>query len=213
MQLIGFLFLFIIATSVVSKALGAKFEDDPDEIDKTLRNIAKDKGKYLISITFDLVSHITIIILACALYYVFSPINGSLALLGTILRIVEGVILAVVEINNLVLFTVSQDYIAAEGAEVGALETTSRTIILREKRGFTIGLAFFALGALAYSTLFISSKAVPLALAWLGVIASVLAFTGIWLRYFRPKLPYIYQIGFLLMILFEIILGFWLLFS
>ncbi|GAG67168.1 unnamed protein product, partial [marine sediment metagenome] len=44
MQLIGFLFLFIIATSVVSKALGAKFEDDPDEIDKTLRNIAKDKG-------------------------------------------------------------------------------------------------------------------------------------------------------------------------
>lgn len=210
-RLSGILFLFVLVTSAVSTALAVKLEAGPDEVANTLRNIAEDQGKYRRSIIFDLASHMTIVALAGALYLTFSTHNRPLALLGTLWRVAEGGILAVNEINNFVLLAVAQDFVSANGAEAVALETMGRAIILMENWGFTIGLTFFALGALAYSALFVSSKAVPLALGWLGTIASVLTVAGTWLGLASPDLSFVSMIGFIPMILYEIALGVWLL--
>lgn len=211
-RLTGILFLFVLATSAASGALAVvKPTAAPDEVAITLRNVAKDRGKQRTSILFDLASHVGIIALAGALYLAFSPHNRSLALLGTLWRVAEGVILAFSEINNLVFLGVAQAFVSANGAEAVALETTARAIRMMENWGFTIGLIFFALAALAYSALFVSTKAVPLALGWLGVVASVLAVAGTWLGLARPDLSSVSMIGFLAMILYEIALGVWLL--
>ena len=212
-RLTGFLFLFVLATSALSAGLIVRPDTDPDETANTLNNIAKNHDMYLIGVILDLISHIAIVALACALYLTFSPKNRSLALLGTLWRVVEGGILAFNEINNGVLLAIAQDYIAAEGAEALPLLTMGRTIILMEYWGFMIGLTFFALGSLAYSILFVSSKAIPLPLGYLGVVASILNVSCILLSLVIPSLIFIYTIGFFLIILFELILGFWLLFS
>jgi hypothetical protein len=209
----GFLYLFVLATSALSAGLIVRPDTSPDETANTLNNFAKNHDLYLIGVIIDLVSHMAIVALACALYLTFNPKNRSLALLGTLWRVVEGGILAFNEISNLVLLTIAQDYVVAETTEAIPLLTIGRTIILMEYSGFMIGLTFFALGSLAYSVLFVSSKAVPLPLGYLGVFASILNVSGILLSLVIPSLIIIYTIGFFLIMAFELILGFWLLFS
>jgi hypothetical protein len=59
-----------------------------------------------------------------------------------------------------------------------------------------------------YAILFVTSGAVPLAIGWFGVIASLLAAGGIFLNLVNPNVR---MASFLVMIPYEIVLGFWLL--
>ena len=212
-RLTGFLYLFILATSALSGGLTVGRKTDPEKIGNTLRNIAEDPEKYRIGITFDLVSHMAIIAIASALYLTFNKYNRQLALFGTLWRVVEGVIMVFTEINNLVLLGVAENYLAATGTKAEALEITARGIILMENWGVTFGLVFLALGALAYNILFISRNAVPQPLGWIGVIASVLGIVGTVLGLVIPNLLFVLTIGIIIMMLYEIAFGVWLLSS
>jgi len=210
-RLTGFLFLFILVTSVLSGGLAVELNADPDQIANTLRNIAEDPGKYRTSITFDLVSHMAIIAIASALYLTFNKNNRQLALFGTLWRVVEGVIMAFTELNNFVLLEVAQNFLSATGTRAVTLETSAQSIILVSNWGVTIGLAFLALGALAYNVLFILSKAVPRPLGWLGIVASVVGVAGALAGFVIPNLLFVLTAGIFIMMLYEIALGIWLL--
>ena len=135
----------------------------------------------------------------------------SLALLGTLWRVAEGVIIAFNEINNVVLLAVAQKFVSATGAEAVALETLGRALIVAEDWGLKIGLAFFALGWLMYGILFVSSGAVPPVLGWWAVVASLLAVVGRWLALVSPDVGLV-AISFVPIMLFEVVFGVWLLF-
>jgi hypothetical protein len=90
--------------------------------------------------------------------------------------------MALNEINYIMLLAVAQKFVSATGAEAGVLETGGRTLIQAEDWGMKIGLAFLALGHLLYAILFVSSGAVPSALGWFGILASILAAGGILLN-------------------------------
>ena len=203
-QICGFLFLFILFTSILSKATaGAPL--DPDNVTKSLRNTAMDGKKFRISIVLDLISHISIIALAGALYLTFSQYNQTLAFIGTLWRVVEGTIIAFSEISGLMFLAVAQKYVSTAGTETVALESLGHVLILAEDWGLKIGLIFLGFGSLLYVT----SEAVPRTLGWWGVIASAIAAGGILLSLVNPKIK---MIGILFMIPYEIVLGFWLLF-
>jgi hypothetical protein len=85
-QLCGFLFLFILLTSAISKFM-AGAPPDPENVPNTLSTVAEGGKKFRINIAVDLVSHVSIIALAGLLYLAFSPYNKSLALLGTLWRV------------------------------------------------------------------------------------------------------------------------------
>ncbi len=216
-RLTGFLFLFVLATSFAGSALaGAAISvtistEDPDEAAGMLRKIAKNPGKQRASVIFNLLSQVGVIALAGTLFLTFSPYNLLLALLGTLWRVAEGVILASVEINNLVLLGVAQAFVSADGAEAVALETMGRATRMRAKGGFTIGVMFFALGSLMYGILFVSSIAVPLWLGWLGVVSSTLVLAVMWLSLARSRLSSRLTYVAVTIILYELALGFWLL--
>jgi len=210
-RLTGFLFLFILATSALSGGLAVELNADPDQIANTLHNITEDPEKYRISITFDLVSHMAIIAIASALYLMFNKYNRQLALFGTLWRVVEGVIMVFTELNNFILLEVAQNFLSATGTRAATLETSAQSIILVSNLGVTIGLAFLVLGHLAYGILFISSKAVPRPLGWLGVVASVIGIVGTLLGLVIPNLLFILTGGIIIVMLYEIVLGIWLL--
>jgi hypothetical protein len=206
-QLCGFLFLFILLTSALSKIM-AGAPPDSENMPKALGAVAEGGKKFRISIAIDLVSHVSIIALAGLLYLAFSPYNKSLALLGTLLRVAEGTIMALNEINCIMLLAVAQKFVSATGAEAGVLETIGHTLIQAEDWGMKIGLAFLALGHLLYAILFVSSGAVPSALGWFGIVSSILATGGIWLNLINPNMS---MVSFVALIPYEIALGFWLL--
>lgn len=206
-QLCGFLFLFILLTSVLSQFLAGPAPDSGN-VSVTLSNVATNSQKFRISVVIDLISHVSIIALAALLFIAFSPFNQSLALVGTLFRVAEGTIIALSEASNFVLLDMSQKSSSAAGPQAVALESMGRVVIALGEWGYKIGLAFLVLGSLMYAILFVTSGAVPLALGWFGVIASILAAVGIFLNLINPNMS---MVSFLALIPYEIVLGFWLL--
>ena len=206
-QLCGFLFLFILLTSALSRFFaGAPL--DSGNLPSALDTVTENGKKFRVSIAVDLISHVCIIALAGLLYLAFSPYNRSLALVGTLWRAAEGTIIALNEINSIMLLAVAQKFVSATGAEASMLETLGRTLIQAEGWGLKIALAFLALGHLLYAILFVSSGAVPSALGWFGILASILAAGGIWLNLINPSWS---MVSFLALIPYEFVLGVWLL--
>lgn len=206
-QLCGFLFLFILLTCVLSQFLAGPAPDSGN-VSVTLSNVATNSQKFRISVVIDLISHVSIIALAALLFIAFSPFNQSLALVGTLFRVAEGTIIALSEASNFVLLDMSQKSSSAAGPQAVALESMGRVVIALGEWGYKIGLAFLVLGSLMYAILFVTSGAVPLALGWFGVIASILAAVGIFLNLINPNMS---MVSFLALIPYEIVLGFWLL--
>jgi hypothetical protein len=75
----------------------------------------------------------------------------------------------------------------------------------------TIIATFFALGSAVFSWLLLRGRLIPVPLAWLGVVASVLLVVGLPLRLVEVISGSVTQLLWLPMALFEIPLGFWLL--
>jgi hypothetical protein len=175
--------------------------------------VAEGGKRFRISIVFDLVSHVSIVALAGALFLAFSPYNRSLALLGSLWRVAEGTILALNEVNSVVLLAVARKYVSATGTEAVTLETLGRARIVADDWGFKTGLALLASGSLLYGILFVSSGAVPPLLAWWGLVAGLLAVVGTWSALFIAVVPMVLRtISFVPIILFELVFGIWLLF-
>ena len=206
-QLCGFLFLFILLTSALSQAL-AGGALDPADIPGTMSRVTEIGKKFRLSVVIDLISHVSIVALAAMLFITFGPFNRSLALLGTLWRVTEGTILALNEVTNHVLLDMSQKSASATGNQSVVLESIGRMLISIEGWGLKIGLVFLVTGSLVYAILFVTSGALPLALGWFGVIASILAAGGILLNMINPNLS---MASFLILIPYEIVLGFWLL--
>ena len=210
-NLCGFLYLFVLLTSVLSKLM-AGAPPDPEDMSNSLGAVAEGGKRFQISIALDLVSHASVVALAGALFLAFNPYNRSLALIAMLWRVAEGTIIAFNEVNNAVLLAVAKKLVSASGDEVVSLETLGRALIVAEDWGFKIGLAFFALGSLLFGILFVSSGAVPPALAWWGAIAGLLAVGGRWLALFSPNVPVVLETAsFVPIILFEVVFGIWLL--
>ena len=206
-QVCGFLFLFILLTSALSRFFTGG-PPDTGNMPNALSAVAEGGKKFRIGIAVDLVSHVSIIALAGLLYLAFSRYNKSLALLGTLWRVAEGTIMGLNEVNYIMLLAVAQNFVSATGAEASVLETIGHTLIQAEGWGLKIGVAFLALGHLLYAILFVSSGAVPLSLGWFGILASILAAGGIWLNLINPNLS---MVSVMVLIPYEIVLGFWLL--
>ena len=211
-QLCGFLYLFILFTSALSKGLaGAPL--DSEAVSGTLGAVAKGSKRFQFSIVLDLASHASIVALAGALSLAFSPYNRSLALLGSLWRVAEGTILALNEVNSVVLLAIARRYASATGTEAVTLETLGRARIVADDWGFKTGLALLALGSLLYGILFVTSGAVPPLLAWWGLVAGFLAVAGTWSALFIADVPMVLRmVSFVPIILFELVFGIWLLF-
>jgi hypothetical protein len=127
-QLCGFLYLFILLTSVLSKFMGGD-PLDPENVSNSLGAVAEGNKRFRISAVLDLISHASIFALVGGLYLAYSPYDRSLALLGSLWRIVEGVILTFNEGSNVVLLAVAQKFVSATGTETVALETVGLVAI------------------------------------------------------------------------------------
>ena len=171
-RLAGFTFLFYIAAALPSTMLFDRAASGEGTAAR-LASVAQHASDVRIAIVLSLLSSFTALVLAVALYGITRDEDHELAVLALSCRVGEGVIGAVfliVELGVLWLGT------AAGAGAPDAMAANALGAFLLKARGWGIllGAMFFAVGSTIFSWLLVRGRTVPVPLAWLGVLASVL---------------------------------------
>jgi hypothetical protein len=208
-RIAGFTILFYMAIGVIVTVLINR----ATSIEGTaaiLARIAEHATDVRVAVLLELLECFSAVVLAVVLYVITRDEGHELAMLAMACRVGEGVLGAIGIQKTLGLL-----WIATAGAGTGGLDVaTAKTLgeyLLMPSQSAMIGAPFFAVGSMIFSYLLLRGRIVPVSLAWLGVLASVLLVVGLPLQlagFFRgPMTGYIW----LPMVVFQIPLGLWLL--
>jgi len=208
----GFLFLFILVLNLAMGALGYLMEKDDYDPDADLQKIDKNPKKFRISIVLALIEHGSVIALTIMLFIAFSPYNIILGIVWTIFRTGEGLIQFYNEPNYWKFLNIARQYSGSSGAEKNSLSDLARSIFKRKDSRFKVAMICWSIGTLAFSIVLVTSEVVPQIIGWLGIVASILVGFGTGIKLVKPKFKF-EVIGALFAMLFEVIIGGWLLFS
>jgi hypothetical protein len=147
-------------------------------------------------------------VLAVTLYALTRDQDRDLALLGLGCRLTEGVIAAIATGGRLDLLAVAIASRTATGVDAAAAQALGATLL-----GGSAGPAglCFALSNLIFASLFLRARSIPVWLAWLGVVASILALVEVPLQMLGFLSGPVTFVPWIPMALFEVILALWLL--
>ena len=176
-----------------------------------LKDISKDQKKFKISVGLILIEHCGIISLAVVLFIAFSPYNMILGIVWCISRIIEALIQIYDKKDYWGLLNIAIKYSNTSDAEKETLIDSGRRILNIKEYRFAIAQLFFSIGTFTYSLLFVVYNVIPLFIGWFGIVASILygSGSGIFLR--KSDHNILWSIGGLLILIFELTLGIWLL--
>lgn len=216
-MLSGFFFLFILVLQILMAVFGYILEPTPKhyESDAKLLKINDDPKKFKLSIVLAFIEHISVITLPIMLFIAFSSYNMILGIIWTIFRITEGSIQVYIEKDYWGLFNIAKKYSAASGTEKNSLFDSYRSILQTKSSRFAFVMVCWAIGTFAFSTMLIAYGVAPSFIGWLGIVASIpIGFLNV-IKLAKPSFK-LYQtlssIGGLVSILFEVLIGGWLLF-
>ena len=120
------------------------------------------------------------------------------------------------EKNYWKLLNIARQHSVTSGAEKKSLSDLSRNILQTIKYRYIFVGLLWAIGTLAFSILLVTYEVVPPIIGWLGIVASISLGFGDGIEIvkpnLKPKFEVLTAIGGLSAIIFEIILGGWLLF-
>ncbi|MFX1497635.1 MAG: DUF4386 domain-containing protein [Promethearchaeota archaeon] len=206
----GFLFLFIIITNLASSVFGYKTLGKWDS-EAQLQKINKSPIKFTVSVILILIEHLSIISLAITLFIAFGSYNLILGIIWCIFRIGEALIQIYDKKNYWGLLSLAMKYSDTRSSEKDKLIDSGRSILKTKEFRFAIAQILFFIGTLAYSILFIAYGVIPIIIGWFGIVASVLYGLGDGIFLIKSNFKILWNIGGLLIFIFEIILGGWLL--
>jgi hypothetical protein len=206
MMLSGFFFWFIIITNIASNKFGYQTFGDLNKEAK-LENIGKYPKKFKISFVLIIIEHVAIILLAVTLFLAFNLYNILLAAVWTISRSTEGLIQIYNKKGYWKLLNIAKKFSAASGAEKKSLDNLRIDILKSKLSNFFIAQIFFSIGTLAYSILFVVYDVIPVVIGWFGIVAVFFYFFGNMILFAKPNFRSLWNLGGLLILIFEMILG------
>jgi hypothetical protein len=207
-RIAGFAFLLYTAVSMAGMILSGRAMSGEGTAAK-LASIAQHASDLRIAMVLFMVGNFCALVLAVTLYSVTRDQDPDLALMVLVCRTAEGVVGGISlsrDAGRLWLATVT----GASAPDPPATNALG-VLLLRLPEGYMeIGATFFAVGSLCFSYLLLRGRMVPAALAWIGVIASILVVVGLPLQLAGVLGSPITDLMWLPMLLFEVPLGFWL---
>ena len=111
------------------------------------------------------------------------------------------------------LLGIAREYAVSSGAEKTALTNSCRGMLETKNTVFTFAQVLFSIGTLSYSILFATSGVVPYVIGWFGIVSSIIYGLGSGIKLAKTNFKALWNIGGLLIFIFELVLGGWLLFS
>ncbi|MFW9789216.1 MAG: DUF4386 domain-containing protein [Candidatus Thorarchaeota archaeon] len=212
-EISGFLFLFII---VVLIAATSRYDYEIfSELDSAamLQEISEDPKKFRIGTMLVLVEHVIIITLAVSLFIAFNQYNLLLGVIWVCARSIEGLIQIYRKRDYWDLLNIANLYSGAHSGEKDALNDSALAILKSKNSAFSISQILFSIGTLAYSIMFVISGVIPEIIGWFGIAAGIIYGVGNCIFLIRPNNKALWNLGGLLIWIFELVLGGWLLFS
>lgn len=212
-RLAGFTFLIYIVTGITGMVLFGRATAGADGTAATLASIASHPTLVRVNILLTLLQAAYALVLGVTLYALTRDQDRDLALMAMCCRVAEGVIAAIAPVRSLALLSVAAASAAATGPDSAAAIALGG--VLLKIGGWTglIGATCFAVGSTLFSFLFLRARSIPVPLAWLGVVASVLAMIVIPLQLAGFLSGMVTSLIWLPMLAFEVPLGFWLIFK
>ena len=212
MVLSGFLFLFILVLNVAMGTFGYLMEKDDYDPDADLKKINKKPKRFKIGIGLALVEHGCVILLTILLFIISSPYSILLGIILLIFRIGEGLIQYINEPNYWKLINIAKQYSDTNEVEKNSLNDLAHTIFKTKDIRFKFAMICWSIGTLAFSIIIVTSDVIPQIIGWLGIVSSILVGFGTGIKLVKTNFKG-EVIGALFAMLFEIIIGGWLLFS
>ncbi len=213
-QISGLLFLLIIVVLVLaSSRYGYEIFSELDP-EAQLQKINDDPKKFRTSTLLVVLEHSIIVVLAFSLFIAFSSFNLMLGVVWLVARSVEGLI----QINNkrkyLGLLNIAEQYKGSSGADKEALSSSALDILKSKNSTFSYAQLLFSIGTLAYSIVFVVNNILPGLeyIGWFGIIASIIYGLGNGAKHVKPNFNALWNLGGLLIWIFELVLGGWLIF-
>lgn len=205
-RIAGFTFLVYIAAGITSMFLFARATAG-EGVAARLATIARHATDVRVTILLNLVMCLSALVLAVTLYAITRGQDRDLAMLAFTCRVAEGI--AGMDVSG----TLGLLWIAT-GPEAGALDAGGSSALgaFFLKMGETMGASatFFAVGSTLFSWLLLRGRMIPAALAWLGVVASILLVVCLPLQLAGMLGGPITSLMWLPMLLFEVPLALWL---
>jgi hypothetical protein len=212
MVLSGFLFLFILVLNVAMGAFGYLMEKDDYDPDADLKKINNNPKKFKTGIGLALIEHGCVILLTILLFIISSPHSLLLGIILLIFRIGEGLIQFINEPNYWGLIKLAEQHSDASDVDKNAMSDLAGNIFKTKDRRFKFAMICWSIGTLAFSIVLAISEIAPDIVGWLGIVSSILVGFGTGIKLLKPKFRG-EVVGGLSAILFEIIIGGYLLFS
>lgn len=209
-RIAGFTFLFYIATGVTSMILFSQATGDGG-IAAKLASVAQHGTQARLSVLLSLVMVFNALVLAVTLYAITRDEDPDLALLAMSCRIAEGVINVIPTIATVGLLWVATRAVGGAAADAAAANALGAFLLKVQDWCFLIGATVFAVGSTLFAYLFLRARSIPVLLAWLGVVGSLLLVVFLPVQLAGLIGSPLTEILWLPLAVFEVVLGVWLL--
>jgi len=205
-RIAGFTYLFYIAVAFPSMLLFNRATNG-EGIAAKLAGLAQHAADVHLAVVLSLAGCFAALVLAVTLYAITREQDPDLAMLALTCRVAEGVTGAVSIPATLGLLWLA----TATGSDAPdpAAAHALGAFLLQDSP--LVAATFFAVGSTLFSWLLLRGRMIPVALAWLGVGASILLVVGLPLQLAGVLHGPVTQLMYLPMAAFEIPLGVWLL--
>jgi hypothetical protein len=205
----GYAFLLYIAFGITSMILFSKATGNAPDVAAKLASIAQHAANIRVSSVLTLFCGFAAIVLAVTLYAITRDQDPDVAMLGLACRVAEGVFggLAIKRSQELLWLATAT---GADAPEAQAVSALGGYLLMNTQSAAAM---FFAVGSTCFCWLLLRGRMIPIALAWLGFLASVLWVVGGSLRLVEV-LPRSFDMAvWIPMAAFEIPFALWLIFK
>ena len=204
----GVTLLFYIAFGITGLILSNRAMSGDGTAAK-LAGIAQHASEMRVVIVFELLECFCALVLAVTLYSITRDEDPDLAMLAMTCRVAEGVINAVSlprAVGKVWLATAA----GADAPDLAAGNALGAVLLKLPSWSMPISATFFAVGSTIFAYLFLRGRMIPVALAWLGVLGSILAVAVLPLQLIGLLHSPITDIVWLPLLVFEVWLALWL---
>ncbi|MFC1849880.1 DUF4386 domain-containing protein [candidate division CSSED10-310 bacterium] len=205
-RIAGFTFLAYIAATIASMVVFSRATSG-ESIAAKMASILEHTTSMHVVILLTLAASFAALVLAVTLYAITRDQDHELALIAMVCRLTEGVIVALSASTIVALLWIATGN-RFDASAVSAMHTLGE-YLLRDDTA--VCAFFFAVGSALFAYLLLRGRLIPIALAWLGVGASLILVVGLPAQLANLISPAVASLMWLPMLAFEIPLGLWLL--
>jgi hypothetical protein len=204
------MFLLYIAVGLSTMVLFRRATGGAEGTAATLTSLAGHATTVRLTAVLTLLTFFIAVTLAVALYALTRDQDHDVAMLALCCRVGEGVLAAAGAVRTLSLLSVATASVAASAPDPAAVRALGALLLEQGGIGVPVTATRFALGSTLYCWLFLKARSIPIWLAWLGLVASLLLVVELPLQLAGLVSGAVTSLVWIPMAVFEVVFAVWL---